>query len=182
METSTIECLLDKTFRIEQLPAKFYGVFPADEIPLPLEKFPACFVANTDPAGKRGTHWVAFYHRSPTCALEFFDSYGMPPEVYGFRGLPPLCVHSERTLQAIDSDVCGDYCVFFLVRRSRTRTLTDTLNALSSLGKTPRERDSAVRMLVRQYRHYPPHPSSNHHERERHAQCCVPRNFISHSD
>ena len=61
----------------------FVGVFAADELPT-LNTFPCGFVANTDPSTEPGTHWVAFYFPSREKG-EFFDSYGHPPEHYGFK-------------------------------------------------------------------------------------------------
>ena len=61
----------------------FVGVFAADELPK-LNTFPCGFVANTDPSTEPGTLWVAFYFPSREKG-EFFDSYGYPPEYYGFK-------------------------------------------------------------------------------------------------
>ena len=62
----------------------FDGVFPADEVPEIIDTFPCGFVANTDPSTEPGMHWVAFYFPSREKG-EFFDSYGNPPEYYGFK-------------------------------------------------------------------------------------------------
>ena len=62
----------------------FGGVFAADELPKTFDTFPYGFVANTDPSTEPGTHWVAFYFPSRDKG-EFFDSYGYPPEQYGFE-------------------------------------------------------------------------------------------------
>ena len=59
----------------------FFGVFPSDKLPRTLEKYPCGFVANTDPSGKPGTHWVSFYFPSEEEG-ELFDSYGHPPSFY----------------------------------------------------------------------------------------------------
>ena len=61
----------------------FGGVFAADELPKVITS-PCGFVANTDPSTEPGTHWVAFYFPSRDKG-EFFDSYGYPPEHYGFE-------------------------------------------------------------------------------------------------
>ena len=62
----------------------FVGVFAADEVPEIIDTFPCGFVANTDPSTEPGTHWIAFYFPSREKG-EFFDSYGNPPEHYGFK-------------------------------------------------------------------------------------------------
>ena len=68
---------------------KFLGVFSRDLIPLTCNSYPCAFVANTDPSSLHGRHWVVFYYTSPT-HLEFFDSYGHPPEDYNFSSSPAL--------------------------------------------------------------------------------------------
>ena len=73
------------------------GVFAADTIPsrATLERHRArlqsrsgskslvCFIANTDPAKKGGSHWVAFvvFASRPT-VVEYFDSFGLALETY----------------------------------------------------------------------------------------------------
>ena len=116
MMTDTFDCLLSKIYHVKRLSAKFLGVFPADKIPLPLTKWPAGFVANTDPEGEPGQHWVAMYQKSPFAQLEYFDSYGYDPSFYDFN-LPDSLTFSDRQLQSPGSDVCGNYCVYFLAHR-----------------------------------------------------------------
>ena len=53
---------------------KFCGVFPSDQLPKVIERFPCGFVANTDPRDKPGKHWVAFYFSSEQKG-QFFNSY-----------------------------------------------------------------------------------------------------------
>jgi len=56
--------------------SNYLGCFPADELPV-AEKWPCCLVANTDPAGETGAHWVAMYMPEPR-RLEYFCPLGMP--------------------------------------------------------------------------------------------------------
>ena len=42
------------------------GVFPSDLIPDHMEKYPNCFIVNTDPSSMPGQHWVAYYFDSET--------------------------------------------------------------------------------------------------------------------
>jgi len=103
---------------------RFCGVFPCDELPKTIDKYPCGFVANTDPSGEPGTHWVAFYFPSDQKA-EFFDSYGQPPDYYRSSFEDFLNKHSdewgfnERKLQSAWTDVCGQYCIFYLSHRAR---------------------------------------------------------------
>ena len=64
------------------------------------------------------------YFTSPEIS-EFFDSYGFPPEVYGMEGyiLRNLTTYNDLPLQGITSDVCGDYCLFYLLHRAKNKDL-----------------------------------------------------------
>ena len=101
---------------------KFCGVFPSDKLPQTVDKYPCGFVANTDPSSEPGTHWVAFYFPSEQKG-EFFDSYGQPPEQYrdsfGDFLEPYEWQFNTRRLQSAWSDVCGQYCIFYLSHRAR---------------------------------------------------------------
>ena len=77
---------------------KFCGVFPSDKLPQTIDKYPCEFVANTDPSTKPGIHWVSIYLSSPRKG-SWFDS-------------------NDRKLQSDWSDVCGQYCIFFLSHRA----------------------------------------------------------------
>ena len=94
----------------------FCGVFAADQLPK-INTFPCGFVANTDPITEPGTHWVSFYFPSLGKA-EFFDSYGHRPEHYGFK-LYDIETWNNRKLQSSLSEVCGQYCIFYLYHKSR---------------------------------------------------------------
>ena len=62
------------------------------------------------------------YFTSPGIS-EFFDSYGFSPEVYGMEDyiLRNVTMYSDLPLQGITSDVCGDYCLFYLLHRARNK-------------------------------------------------------------
>ncbi|GFX27461.1 uncharacterized protein TNCV_4904381 [Trichonephila clavipes] len=57
----------------------FRGVYASDSIPILKKK--STIVVNLDASSQPGSHWLAFYHEN-NC-IEFFDSYGYPPEYYG---------------------------------------------------------------------------------------------------
>ena len=132
MNALQIEYILARALR--STGTKFLGVVAADELPTPTT-FPSCFVANTDPHTKRGSHWVAFYYDTPD-DLDFFDSYGMPPEFYDFPSLslPRTVRVSREEYQSLTSNVCGHYCIYFLARRSRRQTLSSILQSLRKCG------------------------------------------------
>ena len=111
---------------------KFCGVFPNDKLPQTIDKYPCGFVANTDPSTKPGIHWVSIYLSSPRKG-SWFDSYGKPAEFYGgaFTDfLEKQCDEwdvNDRKLQSDWSDVCGQYCIFFLSHRARGYSMSKIL-------------------------------------------------------
>ena len=120
---------LQITRALEQDPItskKFCGVFPSDKLPRTVDKYPCGFVANTDPSSEPGTHWIAFYFPTEQKG-EFFDSYGHPPEYYrdSFGNFLKLYEWEFNThkLQSAWSDVCGQYCIFYLSHRARGHSM-----------------------------------------------------------
>ena len=110
----------------------FCGVFAADELPEKIDTFPCGFVANTDPSTEPGTHWVVFYFPSHGEG-EFFDSYGYPPEDYGepFKSYK-IGIWNKRKIQSSWSEVCGQYCIFYLYHRSRGYSMNKIVNLFSN--------------------------------------------------
>ena len=120
MNTSELNCILERA--LVGTDCKFLGVFAADRIPN-TNTFPSCFVASTDPARLAGTHWVACYCSSRD-NIEFFDSYGFPPSFYEYLELPfTPTKFNHVSFQALNSSVCGHYCVYFLCNRAYKRPL-----------------------------------------------------------
>lgn len=161
MFTSEIENLL--TNSLSTTKTEFLGVFARDQLPSPTH-FPCCFVANTDVEGQPGTHWVAFYVEAPT-HMEFFDSYGHHPTFYDFD-TSALIHFNTQQFQAINSAVCGHYCIYFLHLRSRRMTLGAIVKQLADCGTCT---DHCVTMFVKHLAHgvrAPPHCT---------GQCCKPR-------
>ena len=145
----------------------FLGVFPADCLPISsriarVRNRDACFVANTDPHGKRGAHWLAFYYDCRKRRLEYFDSYGLPISMYPYvhhnlasTNVEIVPVASQfATLQALDSNVCSYYCVLFLYFWCRFCCNIRAMGKMQKLGSTAQKRDAAVviamQKLVRQ--------------------------------
>ncbi len=130
---------------------KFYGVFPADQLPKSLSTFPCGFVANMDPSTEPGTHWVVFYLPTyNTC--EFFDSYGQQPQHYSesFKTyLEPFeWEHNVRKLQSSWTDVCGHYCIFYLYQRACGYSLNNIVNMF---GNNTLLNDRNVSCYVKKY-------------------------------
>ena len=103
----------------------FEGVFPADMLPKQkLKNRPCGLIANTDPSDKPGEHWVAFYIDMDG-NVEYFDSYGFKPKLKLFQNFIKVNSDGEGfiwnavQLQGPFSSVCGQYCLFYLLHRSR---------------------------------------------------------------
>ena len=175
MFTDSIDCLLSKTYHGDQVPAKFQRVFAADKIPLPLHEFPAAFVANTDPTGEPGEHWVACFQKARFSPLEFFDSYGQDPSRFSLDLRPPI-EKSNKQLQSHNTDVCGHYCVYFLLHRPYSPSFTSTLNHMFHLAYNSHDRDEYVYKRINNMRFYERCPEIS--KAQDHSQCCV--QFIQH--
>ena len=102
-----------------QLRRVFQGVYPADKLPRsPTNTVRAAHIVNTDKAGEPGQHWLGLWTQQNKC--EIFDIYGLPLHVYKDLDLHQLLgqwkylTRSDITLQAMDSQTCGHYALFFL--------------------------------------------------------------------
>lgn len=112
----------------------FRGVFASDALPHHVTQRPSAFVVNTDPAEKPGQHWIAIYLRGDGAA-EYFDSYGLPPQLPEFKlflkkNASDIRVNHQR-LQGPFSAVCGQYSIFFLLHRCRGLTIDAILRMFS---------------------------------------------------
>jgi len=98
----------------------FDGVFSIDTLP----DRPRLLVCNTDPSDKRGRHWVCVYVENGR--REFFDWFGRRPnetfECYLNRHCSSWSFN-ERQLQSVISKLCGHYCIYCCICRSRNTEL-----------------------------------------------------------
>jgi len=99
-----------------------FNVLPADY--LKREIFSSLknkyFVVNNQNSNHPGEHWLA------VCVIddnyEFFDSYALGYEFYGneflnvFKQMKTV-VQSNKVLQNEYSDVCGQYCLFYIAKK-----------------------------------------------------------------
>lgn len=99
----------------------FKGVFPRDQLPKANQlQRPAGLVVNMDPHDRPGEHWLALY-LSEENRVEFFYSYGHPPDHPRFpeaimdflRTCGPVTTYQAKQVQYPDSATCGYHCVFF---------------------------------------------------------------------
>ena len=136
MNTSEVDHILNKFLPRNHV--KYLGVLPRDHSRTLLSSkldhhhhhhsYPLCFVSNTQPSSKPGEHWVAFF-LSSSDSVEFFDSYGLAPSVYGFFIKPSA--RNSFTIQQLDSNVCAHYCIFYLYHRARGKSMYQIVSSFS---------------------------------------------------
>lgn len=141
MNTTQLERLLFNLIDSDKCTA--LGVFASDNVPKVISRFPSCFISNTDPAKHSGQHWVAYYFTSPS-TYEFFDSYAFEPRCYMLYYDSPIILNN-RPLQSLKSNVCGQYCLYFLESRSRGISFTSIINSFSH---SPKFNDKLVANFV----------------------------------
>ena len=154
MDTTQLNDLLRSILPKSKSRVNFLGVFPSDKIPSPsylISHTPCCYVANVDPAGAPGSHWIAVYSSSPR-NLEFFDSYASHPHDLGFHfPLNVQVVHNTKPIQSFTSSVCGQYCAYFLIHRSNGLPMHTIVRTLSKMS--PSLSDSFVSKFIHKLKH-----------------------------
>ena len=110
-----------------QLRRVFQGVYQADKLPRsPTNTVRAVHIVNTDKAGEPGQHWLGLWTQQNKC--EIFDSHGLPLHVYKDPDFNQrwsqwkYLTRSDITLQAMDSQTCGHYALFFRKARAQGQT------------------------------------------------------------
>ena len=151
METNEIKSILERN---EVTSDVFLNVYPADKLPKTrIERYRWLLVVNCCPSNYRGEHWVAVFSENEQ--LEFFDSFGLPPDVYEgvvsflrAQGWPEEfdATYNDEQIQSIDSDACGHYCILFCHFRARGVAYADILRHLSDIHSS--SRDTIVKLIV----------------------------------
>ena len=102
----------------------FRGVFPSDFYPI-IEKRPCSFIWNTAPSGDAGEHWVALWIDDRNFGY-FMDSSGSEPQCEFLDFFAKNCVKwkqvFDKPVQGLFSNVCGYYCIYFLLQKARKRS------------------------------------------------------------
>lgn len=133
MNTSQLLCVVHAD---PHLCTSVLGVYPADKVPKYIRR--GGFIANTDVSSKPGRHWCAFYFDG-SGQSEFFDSYGKAPDYYNnmfascLRNNSVVQVYNGKQLQSNFSNVCGQYCVYFLSQRVRGHNFKDIVKQLQNI-------------------------------------------------
>jgi hypothetical protein len=130
----------------------YTGVFPSNRLPKFVEE-PAALIANTQPSSMPGAHWVAFFiNNDKKC--EYFDSYGFPPSLYpeflqflraNYKN-PRNWTYNKVHLQGLDSDVCGHYCLAFLMAKACGSTMDAFVR---QFGTDTERNDAKVAKMIR---------------------------------
>lgn len=108
------------------------------------------YVMNTDRSSGPGEHWCVGFLTSDG-GMEFFDSYGCHPSMYGLDRLfpaPGLLLVNTRMVQDLNSLACGHHCLFFAYFRSRG---IDMEKIISLYGDDTVENDRMVTDFVLQF-------------------------------
>lgn len=110
-------------------PANFIFQFPFQG--------PQFIVFNTDESGTEGSHWVAMFvpFSGP---IEFFDPLGRRPESYQsyFRdwliSSAKSYMRNEWRYQDYGTPTCGEFCVYFGVKRLKGETMREILKTFDA--------------------------------------------------
>ena len=127
MNTFQLQCVINCDIEMKN---KILGGYAADKIPKTMQ-IKSGFIANTDPHQQPGKHWIAFFYDNGV--LECFDSYGHSPDIYSvhlgqfMRTFYKIKVNKKR-IQSNDTVVCGQYCLFYLMCRSRGYSMDEIVN------------------------------------------------------
>lgn len=108
-------------------------------------------ISNTQTSDQPGEHWVTFYFpRDEPC--EFFDSMGNLPEYYdvGFEDVLERTKYFVSTDQIQDSksDICGLYCIYYVMYRHAGIGMKELLSIFDVFQK--KRNDVLVMEKIRQ--------------------------------
>ena len=102
---------------LNDLKAQYLGCFSSDNYPKTLNEF-EFFIVNKDSSEEKGSHWMLVI--SGEKEVEFFDSCGTDEEfVKKFLRFKQqtVCVFNKTPVQPINSNSCGQFCIFFAHKR-----------------------------------------------------------------
>lgn len=108
-----LNLIYDKKFHV--------GVYSSDRLPNICRK-PAAVIHNDQSSLEPGRHWTCSFLPARGRA-EFFCSYGLPPLVVTHKRFlnrnSKGFVYNKKCFQALDSEVCGLYCLLYLSARMK---------------------------------------------------------------
>lgn len=108
----------------------FVGCYPSNAVPLK-DQYPYAMVINTDCAKRKGRHWVAIFVPSPS-TVEYFDSFGAKPNTNIRKFVKKFLIRHRNNVcfQSVFSDVCGLYCIYFIIKRCSGERFFSIVNHL----------------------------------------------------
>jgi hypothetical protein len=113
MDTDEIDAIM----HTDKVAKRMYGgTVSIDNIPKYV-KFPVCFIVNTSPSWHPGTHWVAVF--ASKNSKEYFCSYGSEPLPEIKKILGNSHMRKQSMFQSVNSDLCGQYCILYLLCKCR---------------------------------------------------------------
>ena len=116
MDTEQIERLLAEDSYTKSI---VVGVLAKDCLPKTgIVRYPAAFVCNTQASDKPGQHWICMFRQG-----EF---------VYFLEKNSVTWSFNEKTLQSPLSNVCGQFCVMYLLHRCRGLTTKTIVNGFGN--------------------------------------------------
>jgi hypothetical protein len=103
-----------------------------------IKKYPVLFILNTDNSSGPGEHWcVAYFQNKHIC--EFFDSYGLSPDFYGFTKqllkLAKQIKFNSFPVQGLQP-TCGHHCLYYSIQRCRNNSSKFILSKLYKFNDT----------------------------------------------
>lgn len=117
MATSELNAILSQC---KVTKSHFLGTYAADKTPHVM-KYPASIVWNTATSESRGEHWVCCFIDERRNAY-FFDSSGSPVSSQIAEHMHKFSTKVIRMcpfpIQSMFSDVCGHYCIFFIISQT----------------------------------------------------------------
>jgi len=149
MNTTQIkDCLTSDAFTRTH----FKGVYPRNAFIATSLHANSMYICNLDNSDKPGSHWIAVYITSKL-HVEYFDSYGLPPIFTDLqdhlRNYTSHILINHVPLQGLNSVVCGQHCLVFLLLRARSYTMSEITRFFS--GHTPEVRDHSVFAFIDHY-------------------------------
>ena len=126
MNTKELEICLEK---IVQTDNYYFAVFANNTLPFHVSR-PALIVINEDPDYMPGSHWVSVYIDEYGFAY-FFDSFGRTPRknISSFiKRNAKIWNYNYRQIQDTSSNLCGPYCLLFLLNYALNNSVDNFLN------------------------------------------------------
>ena len=96
------------------------GIYSFDTIPKNFGNHKG-LIFNNEISSRSGSHWLSLFKINAN-TIEFYDSFGLDPEVYGLSSEHPFLqkyniIYRNKQIQSIDSEICGLYAIYYLEHR-----------------------------------------------------------------